>query len=414
MTANVATAAPLDRLRVLDLSGYFGALSTRLLAGVGADVIRIEPPGGHQSRRTAPFYHGVPHPERSLYWFQHNAGKRSITLNPATADGRALFLRLAETAAIVVESQEVGALDRAGAGFAALAARNPALVMVSISLYGQDGPRAADPGSDLIGMAAGGLMYLCGDRDRPPVRVTAEQANAQAGLHGAVAALIGLNIARSEGAAVHMDVSVQQTIVTAVANNRMLWPAKGAITHRTGGGRAGGPGRRLIYAAADGFIGFYRRPENWRDIQRWLDRAGIKLDFRVDAWQGKPAFGEGAPPEAQEAQLEAALERYFVSRPSAALHTEGQDFGLYVTQASSAKDLVESAQLAARDFWAAVPHPELGETLRYPGAPFRMSATPWLSGPRPPRIGEHNHAIYAGELGLSLADMRLLAAVGAI
>ncbi len=414
MGDHAAPTLPLDHLRVLDLTGEYGALTGRLLAGLGADVLRIEPPGGHRTRRRGPFYHDVPHPERSLYWFQMNAGKRSVTLNLHTADGRALFRRLVARAQVLIESLPVGELAELGLDFASLLADNPRLVMTSISLYGQQGPYARDEGGDLLAMAAGGLMYLCGDRDRPPVRVTVEQGNAQASIHAAAATLIGCAASACTGRGVHLDVSMQECVAEALANNRMLWPARGMIIHRAGGGRAGGVGRRLIYPAADGYIGFYRRPENYRDLQRWIDEAGIPVGFEVASWQGKPVSGPDAPPPELEAKLDEALERYFATRPKMELNREGQAHNLYVTEVSTPADLVSSPHLAARGFWVQVEHPELGEAITYPGAPFKMSEAPWRPGPRAPLIGEHNVEIYCGELGLSRAELVALKGAGVI
>lgn len=414
MSAAASADRALAPYRVLDLTGEVGALSTRLLAGMGADVLRVEPLGGHPLRRRGPFYHGIPHPERSLYWFQMNLGKRSVTLNLETADGRALFQRLATSADLIVESLPVGELDRLGLGYAPLAALNPCLSLISISPFGQSGPAAGAKGGDLIGMAAGGLMYLCGDRDRPPVRVTAEQGSAQAGIHAAVAALVALWRRHTTGRGAHVDVSVQECVLWTLANNRLSWPATGTITHRAGGGRAGGGGSRLIYPAADGYIGFMRRPEQHLALKRWMDDAGVELGVDIAEWQGLPVSGDGAPPPEQVTRLEQVLARYFAQRPKQELYREGQSRGLVLAEVSTPKDLVGSAHLDARGFWQRVDHAELGETLTYPGAPGRMSATPWRPERRPPLLGEHNIEIYCHELGLSRSELAMLKAVGAV
>jgi benzylsuccinate CoA-transferase BbsE subunit len=378
-------------------------------------VIRIEPSGGPPMRRRGPFYHGVPHPDRSLYWFQMNAGKRSVTLNLGTADGRALFRRLAAGADVVVESLPAGELDRLGVGYQALCAVNPGVILTSISLFGQDGPLAGTGGADLIGMAAGGLMFLCGDQDRPPVRVTAEQGNAQAGLHAAAATMVAHWARVRTGRGTHVDVSMQECILWALANNRLHWPAGGVITHRAGGGRAfGGGGERLIYDALDGYVAFYRRPESHIQLQRWAEEAGIPLPFDVSEWQNLPTRGEGRPPPEKVAEVEDVLAGYFASQKKGDLNREGQDRGLYIAEASTPGDLVSSAHLRARGFWDEIVHPELNDTLSYPGAPFRLTGSPWHVKRRPPLCGEHNIEIYCGELGLTRAELATLKAAGAV
>lgn len=414
MAPDSSASPPLTGLRVLDLTSELGAVSTRFMAGMGADVVRVEPPRGHLTRRRGPFWHGIPDPERSLYWFQMNAGKRGVTLNLATTDGRELFLALAAKAHFVVESLPVGALTSYGLGYDELAAANPELVLTSISPFGQTGPLADVPASDLIGLAAGGLLYLCGDIDRPPVRVTVEQAYAQAGIHAAAATMVAHHRRQRTGRGTHVDVSMQECIVWALANNRLLWTATNVITHRAGGGRAGGAGARLIYETADGYLAFYRRPENNVAVQRWLDDLGISLPFDVAAWQSLPRDGDGAPPVEQIQQLEAALAEYFATRPKAELMREGQRRGLYIAEASTPRDLVESEHLRERCFWEAIAHPDLGATITYPGAPFRMAKTPWHVERPAPRLGEHNREILCGDLGLSEGELVMLKSVGVV
>lgn len=391
-----------------------GALCTRLLAGMGADVVRIEPPGGHPTRRRGPFLDGVPSPARSLYWMQLNAGKRGVTLSLDSADGRALVRRLVGTADFVVESLPVGDLKRRGLGYTALAAINPRIILTSISAFGQEGPRAGDPATDLIGMAAGGLMFLCGDRDRPPVRATVEQAYAQAGIQAAVATMIAHFSREATGRGSHVDLSMQESLLTALANNRLHWPASGIITHRAGGGRAfGDAGNRLIYQAADGYVGFMRRSEQYTHLQRWLDDEGVHLPFSIEEWQGMPLYGDGAPPADQVALLEEALSDFFLSRPKRALQIEAQSRGLILTEVATPLDLTHNEHLEARGYFVPVDYPEFERTLTVPGAPFIASATPWRTG-KAPRLGEHNIEIYRDELGLSHLELSALKAAGAI
>lgn len=415
MTAEPSSRGALHGYRVLDLTGEIGALAPRLMAGMGTDVLRIEPPGGHSARRRGPFYHQIPHPERSLYWFQMNAGKRSITLNLDSADGRTLFRRLVETADFVVESLPVGELDRLGIGFRALSAVNPRLVLTSISLFGQDGPLVGAPGGDLIGMAAGGLMFLCGDQDRPPVRVTVEQGYAQAGLHAAAATMVAHFVREASGRGTHVDVSLQEALMWALANNRLHWPASGIITHRAGGGRAfGGGGERLIYEAADGYVAFYRRPESNVPLAHWMEAEGVNLGVDITAWQGLPTRGPGGPPPEEIARAEEAFSAWFRTQKKGDLYRAAQRRGLYLCEVSAPGDLLHSAHLTERGFWQPIWHDELGETLTYPGAPFKMTASPWRTSRRPPLPGEHNAAIYCGELGLSRKELALLRASDAL
>ena len=408
-----SVAPGLAGLRVLDLSADVGSLATRLLAGLGADVLRIEPPDGHRDRRRPPFAAGIPHLERSLFWFQLNAGKRSVTLALDTTDGQAIFRRLLASADLLVESQPAGRLDRLGLGYTALTQVRPDLVQLSISPFGRDGPYAAFLGSDLIDMAMGGLLYLCGDRDRPPVRVTPEQAWAQAGIQAAVAALIGIWRRQQTGAGALIDLSVQECMLWTLANNAFLFRADGTISRRTGGGRASGSeGSRLIYRAADGYIAFMRRPERHIALQNWLDDEGIDAGMIVADLQGMPLYGEGAPPSELIARLEAVLQAFFLTRSKRELVRAGQEHDLIIAEVSSPLDLAQSDHLQERGFFVEVEDPELG-TVVAPGAPYISTVMAWRNA-RPPRLGEHNREIYEGELGLGRQDRITLAAAGVI
>src|SRR6202041_967346 len=151
-------------------------LCDQILANLGANVIKVEPPGGSSARRIGPFYKDTPHPDRSLYWWAYNRNKRSITLDIERDAGRDLLRRLVERADFLIESHNPGYLAKRNLGFDDLAKINPALIFVSITPFGPDGPKASYADSDLIIMAAAGPLILAGDADRPPVRLPIPQA----------------------------------------------------------------------------------------------------------------------------------------------------------------------------------------------------------------------------------------------
>src|SRR5690606_36840184 len=162
-TETASPTAMLAPYRVLDLTDERGLLCGKILADLGADVIQVEPPGGNSARRIAPFHRDEPGLERSLFWWAYAANKRSITLDLASADGRALFEQLAGSAHFVIESGRPGELAALGLGYERLAALNPELIVVSITPFGQTGPYATWLASDLVGMGMGGFMYVTGD-----------------------------------------------------------------------------------------------------------------------------------------------------------------------------------------------------------------------------------------------------------
>ncbi len=173
--------APLKGLRALDLTDDKGFLCGRMLADLGVDVIKVEPPGGDPSRMIGPFYRDIAEPEKSLYWFAYNANKRGITLKLDREEGKEVFKKLAERTDFVIESFPPGYLAKLGLDYASLTAINPRLILTSISAFGQSGPYADYKAPDLVGMAMSVLMYLCGDPDLPPVRISFPQAYLIAG-----------------------------------------------------------------------------------------------------------------------------------------------------------------------------------------------------------------------------------------
>ena len=199
----------LSPYRVLDLTTERGLLCGQILGDLGADVIKVEPPGGSPARQLGPFYQDQPHPDRSLYWWSYNRNKRGITLNLESPDGQALLRRLVTSAHFLIESDTPGALAQHGCSYADLATLNPALVYVSITPFGQDGPKANYAESDLVVLAAGGPLILTGDEDRAPVRVSVPQAYLHASGQAAVAALIAVWIPARRAALVDPVISLR-------------------------------------------------------------------------------------------------------------------------------------------------------------------------------------------------------------
>ena len=215
----------LSPYRVLDLTGQGGLLCGKILADLGADVIQVEPPGGSTSRNIGPFYQDDVHPEKSLFWWSYAANKRSITLNLETADGRDLLKRLVKSAHFLIESFPPGYMDGLSLGYTGLEAINPELVMVSITPFGSDGPYARWKAPDIVGMALGGFMYLTGDSDRPPLRVSIPHFH----LHGAAAGAAGAlrrfgqrNFACGTGQRGHQDIRGLYLVPSAVPLSRHL------------------------------------------------------------------------------------------------------------------------------------------------------------------------------------------------
>jgi benzylsuccinate CoA-transferase BbsE subunit len=207
---NVATTGPLCGYRVLDLAGPLGLHCTKLLADMGADVIKIEPPRGDESRNIPPFKDDVPHPEQSLYFLHFNTNKRGITLDVEKPDGRAILFELARNADVLIETARPGGMDELGIGYAALRAQNPRLVYASITPFGQTGPWRDYKANDMAGLALGNLLYLAGEPGEPPLQPPGEIAYGMASTYGAFGIAVALYHRLESGKGQYVDVSMHE------------------------------------------------------------------------------------------------------------------------------------------------------------------------------------------------------------
>lgn len=410
----------LDPYRALDLTGEPGFLCGRILGDLGADVVKIERPGGDPSRNIAPFYHDDPDPEKSLYWFVFNANKRGITLDITTADGQAIFKKLVSTAHFVLESFPPGYLDALGLGFAALRKVNPRLVMTSITPFGQAGPYKDYRGPDIVAMAMGGLMYLCGDPDRPPVRISFPQAYANGGTQAAAGTMIAHYHREITGEGQQVDVSLQESVAPTIYNARLFWEFKKVNIRRAGPYRAGQGSltvQRLNYPCRDGYVAFVLfggalGAATNRKLVEWMDGDGMAPDFmKTKDWE-KWDFAVITQDELD--RYEKPITEFFKKHTKKELFQEALRRRIMLYPVSTAQDIFEDPQLEARGFWAQVKHSELGVTLTYPGAFARFSEAPCGIRRRAPLIGEHNEEIYLKEMGMSRDELVLLKQGGVI
>ncbi len=412
----------LSPYRVLDLTTERGLLCGQILGDLGADVIKIEPPGGSPARRLGPFYQDQPHPDCSLYWWAYNRNKRSLTLNLDTSEGQAILRRLVGSAHFFIESDNPGALAKRGLGYADLAATNPALVYVSISPFGQDGPKASHVDSDLIILAASGPLVITGDDDRPPVRMSVPQGYLHASGQAAVAALIAHHECQRSGQGQHVDVSAQQAAAQATQSNVLATPLGEREFERMSGGAKMGPLKiRLIWPAKDGYVSiaylfgsaigpFTRRLMQWIYEEGFCDEATRDKDWIA---LGSLFFGD---PEAvaEYERLKQVVEDFTTSKTKAELLQGALERVLLIAPITTIEEVVQSDQLAARGYWQTLEHPELDQTFRYPGQFAKFSAAPITYRRRPPTVGEHNREIYLGELGFTEQQLAALQGKGVI
>ncbi len=407
----------LSGYRVLDMTDEKGVLCGKLLGDLGADVIKVERPGGDPARNIGPFYHDEAQPDRSLFWFAFNTNKRGITLNIETSQGQEIFKRLAVTADFVVESFAPGYLDKLGLGYSALEKINPGVIMVSIAPFGQCGPYKDYSAPDIVAWAMGGQMYPWGDVDRPPIRISHHShAHLHAAAEAAVGALVALYRRGITGRGQHVDVSIQESIAQVIVFVTPWWDMMKVVERRG----AMLPKVRLppqVWRCKDGFVMwtyFGGAGGNRRDLPliKWMEDEGMADDFLRgmdwDAWDMRTTTQEVVD------KIVKPTAAFFISHTKAELLEGAVRHKAMVYPTATTADIAESEQLVSREFWVEVEHPELGTYITYPGAFAKTLEASLGILRRAPATGEHNQEIYENELGIPRKELVLLKQAGVI
>jgi crotonobetainyl-CoA:carnitine CoA-transferase CaiB-like acyl-CoA transferase len=402
VTQGATARGPLAGTRVLDLVDGAGGYGPKLLAGLGADVIRVEPPGGSAHRRRAPLLHaadaGAANP--SLYFLHYNAGKRGITLDPARPPDRERLARLLDHVDVVMDN---GELRRWGFDLDALAAKRPPLVVVSVTPFGLDGPRAGWAGGDLVCQAMSGMIHSFGYRGDRPARFGPEQASEMSGLAAAYGALVALFGARRSGEGERVDVAMERVgaLVTFQMSNASLFHQFGFKRPRAvrGDGLPSG-----LFRARDGYIAIGA----WRDADET-----IALLASLGCEGELPAMRRELSHEAflADPRANATFTAFAAAYTRAELADLVQSHGMLGLPVHDARDLVQDPFLQRRGLFVEVDPRSSFDGLRMSGeaagavgeraalldvgAPIRFGRTPYVPGRRAPRLGEHNVEVFA-------------------
>jgi crotonobetainyl-CoA:carnitine CoA-transferase CaiB-like acyl-CoA transferase len=393
----------LSPYRVLDLADEGALLCGQILGDLGADVIVVEPPEGARARSIGPFRHGERHADRSLNWWSLNRNKRAIKLDLQMEGDRERLRGLVRTSDFLIESHAPGYLDGLGVGYGDLSTINPALVMVSITPFGQSGPKARWAAADLTAWAASGALLMCGDDDRPPVSLAVPQAYMHAGAEAAVGALIAHHARERDGVGQHVDVSAQTAAMmsTQATVLAQAWNDS-PLTRLAGGVNFGGIPLKFVNPAKDGYVsvtflfGSAIGPFSRRLMEVMCEEGFVDEATRDKDWINYTTLlASGQEPISELVRCTDAIARFTSSHTKAELFALGMKRGLLIVPVSTIEDVVKSEQLAGREFWVKVEHPELNESVTYPGAFAKLSATPLSTQRRPPLLGEHDAEIEA-------------------
>ena len=392
---------PLDGVRVLELGQVVaGPFCGQVLADLGADVVKVEPPGTGDVLRQ---WGWSPDGGDSLWWRVAARGKRSITVDLRTADGQALVRRLARDVDVVVENFRPGTLERWGLGYEQLTADNAGLVLVRISGFGQDGPYSRRAGYAAVGEAMGGLRALTGYPDRPPVRVGISLGDSLTGLMGALGALAALHERQRTGQGQVVDAAIYESVLALTEGLVPEWAAGAPVRGRTGTSLAGiAPSN--IYPTADGSVLVAANQDTvFLRLATAMGRAELAQDPRFADHRARGAHAEA---------LDELVSGWTVGQHArdvlAALHEVGVPCGLLYTPA----DMADDPHFRARQSLVEVTDPDAGPVLMPAVAP-RLSRTPGSIRWTGPRLGEHTEQVLA-EAGLSPDDVAGLRAAGVV
>ncbi len=391
----------LGNVKILEFSRTLSAAyCAKMMGDLGAEVIKVEPPGvGDGARHEPPFLNDIPDPEKSGLFLYLNTNKLGITLNPGKPEGKKIFEKIVKTVDVLIEDQQLGDMEKLDLGYEALKRLNPGLIMISMTPFGRSGPYKNYKAYQLnISHVSGqGYMLPIGAKDleRPPVKVGGNSGYFDVGLVASVAVMAALFWKLRTGRGQFIEMSMQEALISMQRAESVNFPNHGfSLTRiptdqqRTHGG---------MMRCKDGYVNVVTPEEH-----QW--NALLKL-MGDPAWSKKEWCRDKAGRTAHADEIENSIQEWMSRRTKEEIFREGQAMSVPVAPVNSAKDIVESPQLKARNFFVETEHPAVGKIEKFPSSPYRFAATPWQIERPAPRLGEHNEMIYAGRLGYSREDL---------
>ena len=382
-----AAQGALSGLRVLDLTGRMGGYCGLLLANLGAEVVLIEPPGGDPMRREGPFKNDHPHPEQSLSFAAYHTNKRGVILNLEDDEDRHTLLNLARGADVLIEDKPPRYLERRALGYHSLQAINPALVLTSISGFGQSGPYRDFKAPSIVAFAMGGLMNLCGHPGRAPLMGPCDVAYHLASVHAAFGTLVALFNRRVTGRGEHVEVSLQDVLAADPFLRVMTrYSVTAEIPERTGHTQSTTVAE--TYQCRDGYVRiFVNQADHWSRFIEWLGRPPELLDPKLEIAQNRLPLRQTIDRLVEARTLNCGAKQFF---------EEFQGLRLAAAPINPPSAFITDEQTRHRNYMAQADHPHLGRH-EFPGDPYKFSESPWRITRAAPLLGEHQLEI-SGEL----------------
>ena len=383
-------ALPFQGFTVLELSDTVaGAYCTRLLAGLGTDVIKVEPVRGDPIRRLGPLYRDTEDIETGAVHLHLDLSKRSVGLDATTPQGREVLSRLVERADVIVQGVFTASEARVDYGW--VTDVRPDVVMATISGFGPSGPYSSYQGTEGVAMAVGGMTFLTGDPGDTPLQPTGNTAQYAAGEYAAVAVTAALFQRRFTGEGQHLEVSVAGAVASIIEIFSQRLVIQGSAQGRTGNWQ--GPGRG-IFPCADGHVGFIMRGrEKFSEMADWLGVEELK-DERFEPFSRNQELGEDLDQE-----LNGLLTAGLLGHDKLDIYHAMQSLHMPFGYVADFAELLESPQLVERGFFVEVDHPRVGKQL-YPRGPFVAEGMKWQLNPAP-LLGQHTEEVLLGVVGLT-------------
>ena len=408
-------------VKVLELGDEKGEFCGKLFAGAGADVIKVEPPGGASTRDNGPFYHDQPDPNRSLYFWHYNVGKRAVTLDIHTPEGKALLEKLIARSDVLVDSLALDTLSKLGLDWAALQKLNPRLIYLVITPFGRSGPWRDYKATDLIHLALGGPMMCCGydpkpdgTYDTPPIAPQMWHAYHIACNQAFVAAVGALIGRENHGAGEMIDVPIHQAVSVSTEVDVPIWIyGKKPVLRQTGRHAV----QRITPQA--------QFPTRDKDRYSMLllgitpKESATLVEFLKAKGFGDELMEKFSDPASRKGSdfikcLNRALAGCMGAYGLEEIWTEASGKRISWAAIRLPEENLRDEHWRMRQTFAEVEHPELGETFTYVGAPTLAEQCPWRTGPRAPLVGEHNEEIYRDVAKLSAEQINELSGKGII
>jgi crotonobetainyl-CoA:carnitine CoA-transferase CaiB-like acyl-CoA transferase len=389
----------LDDIRIVDLADQKASFCTKLLADMGARVIKVEKPGGDPSRKTGPFFNDTSSSKNSLPFFYNNTNKHGITLDLEQKEGKSIFLKLMKKSDVLVETYPPGCLRLIGLDYETLSDVNPKLILVSVTGFGKSGPRKDYKACDLVASANGGQMYVSGSPSAAPLKAFGDQSYYTASLFAATGILLALKNRAKTGKGDHVDIALQASI-TATLEHVMIRYFSERIIHRRQDSLQWNEDF-VVLPCKDGFI-HVTLFQKWETLIEWLDTQGMAEDLKDEKWLDEDYRRKHL------LHVIEILKKWTTAHKIAEIFELAQLMRFPWAPVQSPNEILDCPQLNARNFFVKRDYKESGIALKYPGKPYKISGGFNSQNKPAPLPGEHNEMIYKQEFGISEKTLKRL------